>query len=283
MKTLCLFTGLVLLTVATTYAQTDTFSVGGTRIVVPEPQGFFRVNEDMTTLKNFLASYDDPTNDTLAFYILESDVPAAMGGEMITMDRYFSLKVNKKLRDSKITNESFTEIRKVIKDQNDDIIKNLEPTIRENLSNAAEKITEEFDIELNLELNQMVPLTPHYEEENVISYSMFVNQGVATEEEKMEAHIFPITLTLLNVSDRLLYLYSYGQQEDLEWTRTASTEWSKIISASNTQPSTDSTGILDLDWNKLFVNSLSDVVTFVLTFLILYALFRWMRRAHHKS
>ena len=269
--------------ITTTFAQTDTFEVGGTAIVVPEPQGYFRVNEGMTNLKNYLASYDDPANDTLAYYILESDVPAAMAGEILTMDRYFSLKVNKKLRDTNITNEGFAEIKKVVKEQNDDIIKNLEPTIRENLSNAAEKITHEFDVELNLELNQIIPLTPHYEEDNVISYSMFVNQGVATEEETMETNIFPITLTLLNVSDRLLYLYSCGRREDLEWTRTASTEWSKIISSHNTQPSTISTGILDLDWNKLLVNALPDIVSSVLTFLILYALFRWVRRMQNKT
>ena len=88
----------------------------------------------------------------------------------------------------------------------------------------------------------MVPLTPHYEEENGIAYSMFVNYGVTAEGVETETNIVSSTFTTLNVSGRVLFLNSYGQQEDLEWTRTASRDWGKRIMESNTQPPPEITG-----------------------------------------
>ena len=112
MKTL-LCTGLVVLLVTSIFARADTFEVGGKIIVVPVPQGFFQVTEDMAALKSFADSFVDPANDTLAYYILESDVPAAMAGEIPPLDRYFILKVNKGMRNLTVGKNDFAEFKKI--------------------------------------------------------------------------------------------------------------------------------------------------------------------------
>ena len=133
MKTL-LFTGLVVLLVTSISARADTFEVGEKTIIVPVPQGFFRVAEDhMAALKSFTDSFVDPANDTLAYYILESDVPAAMAGEIPLLDRYFILKVNKQVRNLTVGKNDFAEFKKLIREQNKALLEGATSRARESL------------------------------------------------------------------------------------------------------------------------------------------------------
>ena len=75
---------------------------------------------------------------------------------------------------------------------------------------------------------------------------MFANYEVAAEDVD-ETNIVSSTSTYLNAAGRVLFLYSYGQQGDLEWTRTASRDWGKRIMESNLQPPQGSW----FDWNKI--------------------------------
>ena len=41
--------------------------------------------------------------------------------------------------------------------------------------------SQELAVDFAMDISQAVPLAPHYEEENAIAFSMFVNDGVAAE------------------------------------------------------------------------------------------------------
>ena len=110
-----LFCTLALLMAATSmFARADTFEVGGKTIVVPVPQGFVRVTEDMTAVNRLCeqAAAADSANDTLASYILESGVPTAMAGEIPPLERTFILKVNRQLQNLTVGKNDFAEFKK---------------------------------------------------------------------------------------------------------------------------------------------------------------------------
>ena len=133
-------------------------------------------------------------------------------------------------------------------------------------------------INLAVELNQMVPLTPHYEEENAIAFSMFVNYGVTSEGVETETNIVSSTFTTLNVSGRVLFLNSYGQQEDLEWPRTASRDWGKRVMESNTQPPPESPSGRRFDWNEIMGKGLAGALAGGLVALIAMVFRRYFWR-----
>ena len=73
----------LLMAIPSIFVRADTFEVGGKTIVVPVPQGFVRVTEDMIAVNSICeqVAAADPANDTLASYVLESGLPAALAGE----------------------------------------------------------------------------------------------------------------------------------------------------------------------------------------------------------
>lgn len=228
-----------------------TFSVGGKDLEIPSPSDFSVVTKEMDAVYRLSQQMADPVNDQLAYYITESDVPIALSGEMPSLERYYILKVNKKLKDMVIDSKDFTELKNITKRQNNEIFKSLETKMSDVMKKTSKGISDEFDVDFALKLSQMVPLDPHYETDNAFAYSMYINYG-ATVEGSNEDFIVSATATFVNVAGKILFLYCYGPQDELEWTRTASKAWAANVMGSNAQPPTSSPGRHGIDWNKVF-------------------------------
>jgi len=183
----------------------------------------------------------DPVNDQLAYYIAESDIPVAMSGEIPSLERYYILKVNKKLKDMVVGFKDFAELKSITKRQNKEILKSVESQIPGLMEKTSKGISKEFDVNFALQLSQMIPLDPHYETDNAFAYSMYINYGASVEGSK-EDFIVSATATSANVAGKILFLYCYGPQKDLEWTRNASKAWAGMVMDSNSQPPSRSSG-----------------------------------------
>jgi hypothetical protein len=242
---------IILLLFLTGTVCADTFYVGGKELEIPPPQGFSRVTQKMDAVYRLSLQMADPVNDQLAYYIAESDIPVAMSGEIPPLERYYILKVNQKLQDRVVGSKDFAELKGITKRQNKEILKSVESQIPGLLEKTSKGISKEFDVNFALRLSQVVPFDPHYETDNAFSYSMYINYGSSTERSK-EAFIVSATATFVNIAGKILFLYCYGPQKDLEWTRDASKAWTSMVMASNSQPPSRSSGSLSMDWNKVF-------------------------------
>lgn len=232
----------------------DTFTINGNEITVPEPKGFVRITDDMSGVAKVVEQMVDPMNDTLAYYILESDVPAAMAGEIPSLEKTFVLKVNKQLRNVTVGKKDFLEVKSMTKDQNKQMFDEVKAKIPEHMLKISQGISEEFDVDYAMSVSQMVPLEPHYEAENAMAFSMFINYGVSSggqEEEKIVAS----TSTFLNASGTILFLYGYAPEEELAWTRTASMDWAESAMRSNSAPPEKSPR-RGIDWGKVMEKAL---------------------------
>lgn len=226
----------------------DTFTINGQEIIVPVPRGFARVTEDMAALKplNAQTANADPYNDTLAYYIKESKVPTAMAGDMPDLEKYFVLKVNKEMRNMTIGKDIFSQFKSVLKSQNQQTFQDIKAQIPEMMNNFSQGVSQDYNIDFAMNISQVVPLETHYEAENAMAYSMFVNYGSSTGGEKIE-EIISATSTFLNTSGTVLFLFAYGPKGELEWTRSASMAWAESVMASNSKPPSKSPG-RGLDW-----------------------------------
>lgn len=241
-------------------AYAETFSVGGKELVIPSPQGFSRVTQQMDAVYRMSLQMVDPKNDQLAYYISDSDIPSAMAGELPSLDRTFLLKVNKQLKNMVVGSKDFAELKSMTKRQNKEIFESVKSQIPGLMKGASEGISKEFDVDFALQISQMIPLDPHYEAGNALAYSMYINYGVSAEGIKEEL-IVSATTTFVNVSGKVLFLYCYGPQDELEWTRSASISWAEKVMVSNTQPPARSSGGRGMDWNKVFEKGIVGAIT----------------------
>ena len=187
----------------------------------------------------------------LAYYIMESDVPAAMAGEIPSLERTFILKVNKQLRNMTVGKNDFSQLKSMTKSQNQQMFEDVKAQIPEHIKNMSKGVSQEFNVDFAMDISQMVPLEPHYEAENALAFSMYINYGISAGEENIE-EIVSATSTFLNASGSVLFLYGYGPRDELEWTRSASMRWAESVMASNSQPPEDSPRRRGFNWVKIF-------------------------------
>ena len=248
-----LVTALLLLHSLSIFAA-DVFMINGKEITVPAPEGFVCVTEDMATVMRFVSQMADPMNDTLAYYIAESDVPAAMAGEIPSLERTFILKVSKQLRNMTVGKNDFSQIKSMTKSQNQQMLKDVKSQIPEHMKKMSQGVSKEFNIDFAMNISQMVPLAPHYEAENALAFSMYINYGISAGNENIE-EIVSATSTFLNASGTVLFLYGYAPKDDLEWTRAASMSWAESVMAKNSQPPEKSPG-RGIDWSQVMEKGL---------------------------
>jgi hypothetical protein len=195
------------------------------KITVPSPNGFVKITDEMTAVKKFVQHLDDPMNDTLAFYISESDVPTAIAGELPVLERYFILKVNKELRNMTVGKDEFSQFKEVAKSQIKQTLADVKLLMPELMDKISQGISEEFDFDFAIDVSEVIPLEPHYEVENAWASSMYYNYGTTVGSQK-EHHIVAGTSTFLNTSGIILFLHGYAPKDELEWTKKASINWS---------------------------------------------------------
>lgn len=277
--------GSILILLLSGLVHATNFSVGGKDLEIPAPNDFSLVTKEMDAVYRLGLRMADPMNDQLAFYIVDSDVPIAMSGEMPSFNRYYLLKVNKKLKNRVVGSKDFAVLKTSVKSQNTELIKSVEkqmPGLMEKISNG---ISEEFDIDFAMKLSQVVPLNPHSESDCSFAYSMYVNYGT-TIEGSTEDIIVSATSTIVNVAGKIIFLYCYGPQEELEWTRSASKAWEAMILASNAQPPLRSSGMGAFDWNKVLEKSAGGAVVGAvvgcLGVLVLAIILKNKKRANRK-
>jgi len=210
----------------------EQYNIGGEEITIPSPDEYVRVTQQMDAVYRLHSHMGDPMNDLLASYIPQSDAAIAMQGELPLLERGLVLKVGKILKGMSVSSQDFADMKNEIKSQNKEIINSSLPKLQEITKEKGQGISKEFDVDLALEISQMIPLDPHYESENVFSYSMYIVYKIS-DPGNSEEYVTSATITLVNVSGKVISLYSYGAQNDIEWTQNSSKAWSKKITASN--------------------------------------------------
>lgn len=253
------------------FASDETFSIGGKELVIPTPRGFSRITQDMDAVYRMSLQLVDPQNDQLAYYISDSDIPTAKVGELPSLERTFILKVNKQLKNMVIGSEDFAKLKNITKSQNKEIFESVRSKIPGRMKGISEGISKEFDVDFALQISRVIPLDPHFESDNALAYSMYIAYGISAEGTKDES-IVSATVTFVNVSGKVLFLYCYGPQDELEWTRSASKYWAEKTMDSNTQPPTRSSGGRRMEWNKIIEKGIGGAVIGGLIALILGAL-----------
>lgn len=238
-----LFVSLLVLACLSATVWAERFQVAQTTLEIPAPQGFVLVTPEMVEVFDYSRLVDeaDLLNENMAFYISAAEAPAALQGELPELTRNFTLKVNRNLKEAVVGSANFSELKKATQREYQQIINQLkakDPGIYQRLNKG---VQEQFDLESAIEVSQLVPFETHYETPQALAVSMYLTINVPLEEEgedeaETKEDISAATATVMNVGGKLLFLFCYAPQEDLEWTRTASQAWTENIIAANAAP-----------------------------------------------
>ncbi len=245
MKLSSLFIVLILsLTSATEFQLTDKV------ITIPTPENFEIVTDKMDAVYRFSKINTDTQNDLIAYYISDSEVDVALQGQMPPLTRTLTVKQNLSLKSHIVSAKQFLGLTTTLKEQNQSIIDSLNTLLPNIMDNMSSGINDEFETDLNIGIGQMIPLPPHFENENVFSYSMIIKYEIGTN-GSTDFLLVASTVSFINVSGKVSFLYASAPKNDLLWTQKISEQWTHSILENNAPPPSNN---INIDWIQVVIS-----------------------------
>jgi len=207
--------------------------VGERTISVPVPEGYVELTPDMSPYYESMWAYVAASNHRYLTLVQESRAGAMRRGESVDVARYMNIETEKNLSRMAITAAQFDEFQGVMRNQLFELTARVEELLPEMTRAGNASLSEQFDAELAVDLGGVVPLPIHHDTDNAIASSMFMTVSATVNGEDMGSDVLSATMLTLHVRDKVLFLYVYGAQADLLWTRETAKAWADNILAEN--------------------------------------------------
>jgi hypothetical protein len=235
--------------------------VGDRLINVPLPDGFVELTPMMSPYYQTMRAYIAPSNIRYLTLITEDKAEALLRGEDVELDRYINVESEKGISATSVSFGQFTEFRSIFRNQIDDMYANVEKRLPEIVNEGNSTVSAEFSADIAVELGGMVPLPIHLDTDNVIANSMFMTVSATVDDEGVGTDVVAATTLFLHVKDKVIFLYVYGSESELDWTREAAAMWAMDIVAANPL-STDEKRAVDksdsfgINWSQVIEKAL---------------------------
>ncbi len=235
--------------------------VGDRPVNLPLPGGFVELTPQMSPYYDAMKAYIAPSNVRFLTLITASKADALLRGEEVELDRYMNVETEKGISRSSVSTDQFSELRDIVRDQIVDIYAEIENKLPDFIDEGNRELSQKFDIDVAVELGGMVPLPVHLDTESAIANSMFMTVGASADGESLGTDVLAATTLILHVKDKVIFLYVYGKESDLEWTREAAARWATDIRAANPlstseQRAVERSSSSGINWSRVFEKAL---------------------------
>ena len=132
-----------------------------------------------------------------------------------------------------VTTSNFLDLKSAVKSQNDEIFKKVKEQIPGLFEQVNSDITKKYDLNLALSMSQVIPLPVHLETDRSLAFSAFVKYNVNDSSGNAAPLVVVNTTTFIHVNGKVLFLYSFADENDLEWSRETSRQWASAIISAN--------------------------------------------------
>ena len=256
----------------------NSITVGDTELNIPNPTNYSAVSSDMNALLEFQKQLVGKTNDEFISFILSKDTGIALQNEIPDLERRLSVQTAKNLvnKTVPVPISDFRELKAIVKSQNNEIINKAEDLIKEQFIDINTNISEKQKVELALSLSNMRPLPVHIETERSLAYSVYVKYNINNEAGMPFSIIAITTVTFIYVKGKILFLYSFAGESDLEWSQNTSKQWANSVIAANPSDFTSKInesilGSISIDWGEVGIKGLIGAGVG-----LLFGLFSWL-------
>lgn len=260
-------------------AATD-ISIGGVPLQIPSPAGFSPVTPHMAELYELQKQFVAPTNEEFVAFIPDSEVSAALSGAIPDLRRRFAVQTAKHLVGRSVSTAEFTKLKDTIKSENDEVVRKFEREIPGLMTQVNAGLAEKHDLDLAISVSQMVPLPVHEESDRTLSSSALVSYRVDDDSGNPVPYVAAVTTTFVHVSGKILFLYSFAEEDGFQWSRDASLQWARAVVLANPSDLQSSMkeslppAIAGIDWSKVGGKAIAGAIIGLLIGLIGWAVAR---------
>lgn len=243
-----------------------TIDLGGRSVEIPIPDGFVELTPEMPPYYESMAAYVGPNNVRYLTLVRSVDAEALLRGESIELHRYLTIETEKGLVNASISSANFEELRELFVSQLDEIFAAAGQGVDDMLSDGNDTLSESFGTDVEVEVGGIVPLPVHQDEVDKVAFSTRMNVGANIAGQSMEPDTIAGTTLVLHVLDKVLFLYVYGDDPDLDWTRNQANEFADAILAANpmtgeVQDARQGPGAFGINWGEVMNSALIGAAT----------------------
>jgi hypothetical protein len=259
-------------------------SVGGVSLAIPDPDGFRPVTQQMPALYELQRQLVAPTNEEFAAFIPEADVPAALANDIPDLPRRFAVQTAKPLVSAPIAAADFIRLKSALRSQNAELLAQVEERLPGLIRDLNEGLTEKYGPDVALSVPQFVPFPVHEETDRTMAYSALVKYDVTDQTGAATTFTSVVTTTVIHIRGKVLFLYSYADQADLEWSRAASRRWANTVVAANPPDAAASvrealpSAVSRLDWSQVGTKAAAGAIGGMVIGLVIALIGRVRRR-----
>ncbi|TXK62300.1 hypothetical protein [Alkalisalibacterium limincola] len=243
-------------------AAATTARIGTTEFTVPAPEGFAPATADMVPLYPLLETFVADTNGELASFLSQADAARAMQGEIPEMSRRFSAQYPLAAADATLSTRDFAEVRQAVAAENAEIARTIHEKFPNLMDRANEGLSQLSDTAAVMSISELVPLPAHEDDERRHSYSAYVTLQITDDAGNSTPFVSVVNATLVHLRGKLLILYAFGGEDDLEWAREAGAAWTDAVVSAN--PGTPGSSLTDalptaggrIDWAQATMRGL---------------------------
>lgn len=207
--------------------------LGDTRLEITAPDGYAQLTAEMQPYHRLSLDTVPESNESLLLFLETDMIAKAAAGGIPDANRRFEVQTAKTLVGRFVTAREFDELKRVLKTQNEELVRNAERRqLPEMLEKVSKSVAAETQAAVSFSQMQIIPMPPHEESARTLAYSMTVkfNLDVNGQPTPQEAIT---TSTFVHVRGRVLFLYVGAEKTGLEWSRAKAREWADAIIAAN--------------------------------------------------
>ena len=214
-------------------ASAEDINVGGQRNEIPPPRGYTKLLPTMAPYYETMQAYVAPTNIRYVTLIDDAAATKLAGGEFAELIRYMTIETEKGISARTVSSAMFNELRDVLGAQIDDIMAQVNELMPGMIDKGNALLSESLDLDVNLSVGELVPLPEMINSDSVTGYSMYMSVAANVGGEANDAQVVSATMLAVHVKERVLFLYVYGDEADVAWTRSTASQWADAIRAAN--------------------------------------------------
>lgn len=207
--------------------------ISSTHLTIPSPEGYGTLTADMLPYADILKKFIPPANEQFAVFLPVADVAIAARGDVPKPKRWLYVQTTKSLIQPFTTTADFNMMKQAIKTQNEEILKKAKKEMPAIFDQASKEISDDFLVNLKVSVNQMIPIPAHEETARSLSYSMLLSYDIKNEDGIPSVYEAAVTMTLVHLSGKVLFLYASCDKKDLSWSRAESQQWAAKTIAAN--------------------------------------------------
>ena len=251
--------------------------IGDAAFNIPSPPGFAAVTPEMESVYEFQKQFVHPASEQFLAFIPESEIGAALNNKIPDLERTFSVQTAKKLINIGTSTATFVKLKESIKLENENTFKKAEEKLPGLMEKINKGIEESFLVNSDLSVSQAIPLPPHYETDRILSYSAFVKYGAKDASGNPFSYVSVSTVTFIHLKNKVLFLYSFAKEDDLEWSRNISKQWANSIVEQNPEGFRSSVkeslphSVAGIDWGEVVGKGIAGGLVAILVGLVTWA------------